>query len=80
MSVWDIVQQFTSQEFVLTVFDEYTEKVLFEDLAWKVKHDPVGDLLVTSIDPPFKGWHITLNVDTSENDYLTLESVVLEEY
>ena len=80
MSIWEVVKQFTSQEFILTVYDEYTEKVLFEDLAWKVKHDPAGDLFVVSIDPPSKGWHITINVDTSEDNYLALESVVLEEY
>ena len=80
MSVWEVVKQFTSQEFILTVYDEYTEKVLFEDLAWKVKHNPSGDLFAVSMDPPIEGWHITINVDTSEDNYLALESVVLEEY
>ena len=64
MTVWDIVNQFTDDNFTLIVFDLATETELYHGDAGDVYYDEVGELPVVSVDPPARAWEVTLNVDT----------------
>lgn len=80
MSVREIVEQFTDDDFTLIVYDLATESVVYHDNASEVYDSEAGSMLVVSIDPPSQAYEITLNVDTSEDiQYEYIEDNVLEE-
>lgn len=68
MTVWDIVQQFTDDDFTLVVFDLATETELYNGPAYDVYDDVAGSHLVVSMDPPRQALEVVLNVDTSDED------------
>lgn len=70
MTVNDIVDQFTHDDFTLIIYDLATEEEIYNGPAGEVYFDPIGDLEVVSMDPPDRAWVVTLNVETTDDDYL----------
>lgn len=67
MTVQDIVDTFTDDDFTLIVYDLNSDTELYNGYASDVwKDDDISSLEVVSIDPPEKAWEIVLNVNVSE--------------
>ena len=80
MSVWDIVQQFTDDDFILIVYDLATDTELYNGPASDVYDDPVGSAQVISMEPPRRELEVVLNVDSSDDelDYAEADEVLYE--
>ena len=67
MTVQDIIDTFTDDDFTLIVYDLHSDTELYNGDASDVwKDDDIASLEVVSIDPPEKAWEIVLNVNVSE--------------
>lgn len=80
MTVWNILNQFTSLNFILIVHDIISGEDLYCGEAADVRYTDVGSLIVVSMNPPRRAYEVTLNVEVGlETLYLEDDYTIEEE-
>lgn len=80
MTVWQIVNQFTSLDFTLVLFDERYLEELYRGFASNIQGEPEADYIVVAMEPPRRAGEVILHVDSeyeltyNEYDYAVTEA------
>ena len=66
MTVWQIVEHFTSMDFTLVLYDVGSYDVVWEGLAGDIQNEPESYYQVVAMMPPKQAEEVILVVDTED--------------